>query len=200
MNTKTILVIIGIFLLLTSCAPATPTSAPTDPPAQMTEPPTEPATQEPVVTESPVATEPPTEAPTEPPLTCVTLLTPENGADLPPTGKVTFSWTPMDEADSYNLNIILPLGETVTFETDQTFRDRYMEAFVAGGEYKWQVTAQGADGKEICISETFAFDKPENPRPTGGGGSGADGSGGSSGGDGGGGNPPPPPPPPGGGT
>jgi hypothetical protein len=64
----------------------------------------------------------------------------------------------MNEAGSYVLNIIFPSGETVTFETDQTFRDRYMEAFAAGGEYKWQVTAQGADGNEICISQAFAFD------------------------------------------
>jgi hypothetical protein len=195
MKTKLVPVIL---LLLTSCAPATPTSAPTDPPAQMTEPPAiaEPATQESVVTKAPVATEPPTQAPTKPSLACVTLLTPENSADLPPTGKVTFSWTPMDGADSYNLNIILPSGETVTFETDQTFRDRYMEAFTAGSEYGWQVIAQGEDGNEICISESFTFDKPEHQRPTGGGG---DGGGSDSGGSSGGGNdsgvaPPPPPP------
>ena len=114
----------------------------------------------------------------------MTLLTPENGADLPPEGKVTFSWTPMNEAGSYVLNIIPPSGETVTFETDQTFRDRYMEAFTAGGEYQWQVTAKGADGSEICISKAFVFDKPAYEKTNNNGNSG----------DGGGDWTPPPPP------
>jgi hypothetical protein len=179
MKTKnTILVIIGTLalIILTSCTPtATPTPAPIDTPAQVTEPPVaaEPATQEPVVPEAPIVTDTP--IPTSLPLACVTLLTPKNGADLPSTGKVTFSWTPMDEANFYLLNIILPSGEIVTFKTDQTFRDRYMEAFTAGGEYQWQVTAQGADGNKICISETFAFDKSAYQKPNGSGGDGGSG-------------------------
>jgi hypothetical protein len=58
------------------------------------------------------------------------------------------------------LNIVLPSGEIVLFETDQTFRDRYMEAFVAGGEYQWHVIAQEIDESAICISEVATFDKP----------------------------------------
>jgi hypothetical protein len=174
MKTKiTILVIIGF--LLTSCAPETATQeneVSTEAPVTESL-----VTQESTVTEEPVATESPTEAPTEPPLTCVTLLTPINGVDIPPIGKVTFSWTPMNEAGSYVLNIILPSGDIVPFETDQTFRDRYMEAFVAGGEYQWQVVAQGANGSEICVSEVATFDKPayEKPKSGGGDGSGNDG-------------------------
>lgn len=164
---KTKIVIFILFVLLAaSCAPATPISAPTDPSAQRTQPP---ATQEPIVTEA-VATDAPT--PTSTPLACVALLMPENGANLPATGKVTFSWLLMDGAKSYILNIILPSSETVTFETDQTTYNRYMEAFTAGGKYQWQVTAQGADGSEICISEAFAFDKPEYQKPAIGGGGG----------------------------
>ena len=98
----------------------------------------------------------------------------------------------MDEAGNYVLNIILPSGETVSFETDQNFRDRYMEAFVTGGEYKWQVVAQDKNGGNICISEVSTFDKPAYINPNGGG---NDGSNGGSGG-----GPPPPPPPDGGGT
>jgi hypothetical protein len=144
--------LLGVLACSTAALPAPePTAAPT-------EPLTGPATQEPVITE----------APTEPPPACVTLLTPENGADLPATGKVIFSWAPMAEAGSYILNIILPSGEVLTFETNGTFRDRYMEAFAAGGKYGWQVTAQDTDGNEICISEAFAFDKPEQQKPTGG--------------------------------
>jgi hypothetical protein len=120
----------------------------------------------------------PTDIPTEPPLTCVTLLAPVNGADLPLTGKVTFSWTPLNEAGTYVLNIILPSGETLSFETDQTFRDRYMEAFVAGGKYQWQVIAQGADGSDICVSEVSTFDKPAYEKPKGGGNDGNGGNGG----------------------
>jgi hypothetical protein len=99
----------------------------------------------------------------------------------------------MDGANSYLVNIILPSGETFSFTTDKTFRDRYMEAFPAGGEYKWQVTAQGADGKQICISGASTFNKPAYQKPSGSGGgdggglNGGNGSGGSSGGNGGGG-------------
>jgi hypothetical protein len=90
----------------------------------------------------------------------VTLLTPLNNADIPAIGKATFTWTPLDGANAYALNIILPTGETVTFETDEATHNRYMEAFTQGGTYQWNVTALGADGSQICISEAFAFNKP----------------------------------------
>lgn len=115
-----------------------------------TEAPTErPAIEEPVVTETPVPTEPPNEAP----LVCVELLTPEDSIEIYPIGKVTFSWTPMDEANLYHLNIILPTGASVTFETDGATRDRYMAAFGMAGEFRWNVTALNADGEEICSSD-----------------------------------------------
>jgi len=38
-------------------------------------------------------------------IACVTLLT-QSTVWNPPVGKVTFSWTPMDEAEKYVLNII----------------------------------------------------------------------------------------------
>jgi len=174
MKTKiTILVIIGF--LLTSCTPETGTQEnEVSTEAPVTE---APVTQEPVVTDEPIATELPAEAPTNAPIACVTLLTPVNGVDIPPVGKVTFSWTPMNEAGNYVLNIILPSGDIVPFETDQIFYDRYMEAFVAGGEYQWQVIAQGKDGSEICVSEIATFDKPAYKKPKGGGGDGGSGGG-----------------------
>jgi hypothetical protein len=186
-------ILISIGLLLVSCAPAIPTQEDEVVNVVTEESATEaPETQEPVITEEPIATESPTEAPTEPPLVCVTLLTPVNGVEILFIGKVTFSWTPMDEARNYILNIILPSGEIVPFETDQTFRDRYMESFVSGGEYKWRVIAQDKDGSEICVSEISAFNKPAFQKPTNGGGSGGDGGGndGSGGIDGGGNKPP----------
>lgn len=167
-------ILIFISILLLSCAPEAPAQEDeiieiaTDAPVIEV-----PKTQEPVITEEPVATE----LPSEIPLACVTLLTPVNGAEIPPVGKVTFSWTPMDEAGKYVLNIILPSGDVVPFETDQTFRDRYMEAFVTGGEYQWWVIAQDVDGSQICVSEVSAFDKlAYNKKPNDGGGN--DGSGG----------------------
>jgi len=87
----------------------------------------------------------------------------------------------MDEAGKYVLNIILPSGEIVPFKSDQTFRDQYMEAFVVGGEYQWQVIAQSADGSEICVSEIATFDKSAYEKPKGAGnGNGSDVSGGGS--------------------
>jgi hypothetical protein len=162
-------------ILLVSCAPTTPTE---EIHVDVAEVATReivievPATPESAVTQVPVAIESPTVTPTETPLACATLLTPENGANLPVTGKVTFSWAPMDGTASYLLNFILPSGQTVSFETEQTSRDRFMEAFISGGEYQWQVIAEGTDGNEICVSEVFTFDKPayEQPqKPEGGG-------------------------------
>ena len=186
MKTK-LAVLFIISVLLASCAPETPTQESEVVEIATEAPATEaPITQEPVITEEPAATEPPTEVPTESPLACVTLLTPINGVEIPPVSKVTFSWTPMDEAGNYVLNIILPSGDIVPFETDQTFRDRYMEAFVAGGEYQWKVIAQGTDGSEICVSEIFTFYKPayENPNGVDGGDSNGGSGGGPGGGDG----------------
>lgn len=169
MKTK-IIILIMIGILLVSCAPATA--------AQESE-----VSTESPLTQTPVTMESPTEGPNEPLLACVTLLAPMNDADIPPVGKVTFSWTPMDEAGSYVLNIILPSGETFAYETDQTFSDFYMEAFIAGGEYRWRVIAQNTDGSEICISKVAIFNKSAYEKPNAGDGGNA--GSGESGGDGG---------------
>jgi hypothetical protein len=179
-------ILISISLLLFSCAPATPTQE-----DEVVEIATEevvieaPTTQEPITTEEPIVTE---EA-TETPIACVTLLTPTNGVEIPPVGKVTFSWTAIDEAGKYILNIILPSGDIVLFETDQTFYEQYMEAFSSGGEYQWRVIAQGNDGSEICVSEVAIFDKPtyESPKQPEGGNNGSNDNGSSGGNDSGGG-------------
>lgn len=174
------LVFLLLTILLASCGPAT------EPPATsaLTEPPVteEAITQESIATE--VATEVPTEAPTEPPLACVTLLTPLDGVEIPNIGKATFSWAEMADAGKYILNIILPSGDVVSFETDATTFEKYMEGFTQGGEYGWNVIAQTIDGNEICVSDVAHFDKAAYiaPRESGGGGGDNDGdSGGSSG-------------------
>ena len=147
--------LVFISLLLLSCAPATPTQEDEVVEIATEEIVTEAPVSQPITTEEPTVTEEPTETP----IACVTLLTPVNGVEIPPVGKVTFSWTPMDEAGKYILNIILPTGDIVPFETDTTVYDRYMEAFVFGGEYQWQVVVQGKDGSEICLSEVVTFNK-----------------------------------------
>jgi len=122
---------------------------------------TEESVSQPITTEEPIVTEEQTEIP----IACVTLLTPVNGVEIPPVGKVTFSWSPLDEAGKYVLNIILPSGDIVPFETDQTLHNQYMEAFLAGGDYQWQVVAQSKDGSEICVSEVANFNKPVYNHP-----------------------------------
>jgi hypothetical protein len=169
-------ILVCISLILASCAPATPTQENEVVEIAKEEIITEaPIAQETITTEEPVSTEKPTDTPTEIPIACVSLLTPVEGVEIPPVGKVTFSWTAVKEAGKYVLNIILPSGDIVPFETDQTFYDRYMEAFVAGGEYKWQVIAQRADGNEICVSEVATFDKPSYEKQKGGSENGGDG-------------------------
>ena len=164
-----IAVLFIIVVLLTSCTPSMPTqevestnSVPTA--VSFTE---TAMTQELVVTVEPTATESPTQVPSTTPPSCVTLLTPHNGAEIPAIGKVTFSWSPMDEVTLYVLTIILPSSNTVSFETKQTFRDQYMEAFSTGGSYQWKVTAIAQDRKrnEICSSELATFNKPASTLP-----------------------------------
>ena len=91
--------------------------------------------------------------------TCVVLLSPEEGSEVPIGSKVTFTWTPLDGANTYQLNLILPSGETVTLETVRTSRDRYLEAYKQSGEYQWSVTALNADRQPICSSETLSITK-----------------------------------------
>jgi hypothetical protein len=156
-----IAILFFISLLLFSCVPATPTQEDKVVEIATQEIVTEESVSQPITTEEPIITEEPTETP----IACVTLLTPVNGIEIPPVGKVTFSWTAIDEAGKYVLNIILPSGEIIPFETEQIFYDRYMEAFSVGGEYQWQVVAQSKDGSEICVSEVAKFDKSAYQSP-----------------------------------
>ena len=105
----------------------------------------------------------PTFTPTPEPLICVQPLTPEDGAELPNIGKVIFSWTEMDDATEYILEITMPSGNIVSFESDKAEIARYMEAFEQGGEYQWSITSMNTDGEEICESVVLAFTKPLLP-------------------------------------
>ena len=68
------------------------------------------AIQEPIETEVPPTKIPPTEKP-EP--VCATLLTPENGLEVPAVGKVTFAWEPVEGVDSYIFRFTLPTDDIV---------------------------------------------------------------------------------------
>jgi len=107
----------------------------------------------------PKPTPAPTQQPTATPLTCVQLLTPENGAQLKGGGKVTFSWEPMPDAARYWLEITLPTGKVVTFDTARASRDQYLEAFGLDGVYYWQVSALGHGGGLLCTSAPFVFER-----------------------------------------
>jgi hypothetical protein len=141
------------------------------------------ATQVPSQTSTPTATETntptPSNTPTETAIPCFHLLTPENDAELEVIGKIIFSWEAMPNATQYKLEITLPSGQTVLFETDTTERGQYMEAFRMGGTYTWKVVALNNSDNIICISTPFTFQKAENTqKEQGDGGNGGNGGGG----------------------
>ncbi|MBT3338722.1 MAG: hypothetical protein HN855_10660 [Anaerolineae bacterium] len=90
---------------------------------------------------------------------------PLDKADLPAEGKVVFSWTAHDSAESYLLNFIFPDGLTLEFTSDETTKNRYMDgfsmhpAYSQSGEHQWNVTALNAAGEELCQSDFFTFTK-----------------------------------------
>lgn len=123
-------------------------------------------TNTPLPTETNTPTSTPTETPTPTEIPCFRLLSPESGAKLPATGKVTFSWEAMQGAVIFKLEIILPSKQSVFFDSDKTSRDQYIEAFGMGGVYQWKVTAFNTSGEIICAAEPFTFEKPEYSPPS----------------------------------
>lgn len=154
------LAITSIGAFLASCLPRvaqtpTPTLTPTS---------TKTNTSEPTFTNPPTST--PTETPIPTEISCFHLLLPENGTKLNSVGKVTFSWEAIQGAVSYKLEIILPSSQSVAFETNNSSRDQYIEAFGMGGIYLWKVIAFDISGKIICAAEPFTFEKPEYYLPS----------------------------------
>ena len=111
-------------------------------------------------TPNPTATKTPF-TPTATALACVDLLNPSSGSDLPPVGKVEFTWEPLPDAASYLLTFTYPDGFTTSFATKENYVRRYMETMAAGGNYKWEVAALDRDKKEICKTAMASFNKPE---------------------------------------
>jgi hypothetical protein len=168
MKTKPFIIVIAA-MLFTACSPQVPTQEIERANDVSTATSSAEATMTPEFTATlePVPTSTPTIPPSSTPSGCPTLLTPLNGTEVPAIGKVTFSWDPVDKATVYVLNLILPSGQTVSFETKQTFRGQYMEAFPAGGSYQWSVSAytQGRKRNEICSSILATFSKPFSDQP-----------------------------------
>jgi uncharacterized membrane protein YgcG len=137
-------------------------------------------------TNTPTSTPTETQTPTPTEVPCFRLLSPENGAKLPAVGKITFSWDSMLGASSYEIQFTLPSGQILSFDVESTSNTRYIESFIAGGVYSWQVIALNNDGIVICTAEAFRFEKPAYAPPQNNGsggndsgsGSGSDGSGG----------------------
>ena len=159
---KTKLKLLLIILLITlACGKTIPAPDQSDEPVQekLT------ATFTPTATATSTATSTPTATPTftPEPLICSQPLTPEDGAELPYIGKAIFSWTEIEDAKEYILEITMPSGNIVTFESDKTEIARYMEAFEQGGEYQWSIISQNAAGEDICESNIFTFTKPQLP-------------------------------------
>lgn len=97
------------------------------------------------------------------------LVAPPAGASLEHQGMVKFEWEPQAGAQKYVLTFITSNGNTVSFETTETSIEKYIEIFPSEGEYQWNVTAYGADGAQLCQSDTAGFTKPNsvwvNPKP-----------------------------------
>jgi len=104
------------------------------------------------------------------PLVCFQLISPQDGAELPNKGGVTFSWGEQAGAANYILTFTFPNGLPVTFESQKSEHTRYMESLIMGGTYTWQVTALDAAGETICSARPYAFTKPfaDTSTPTGG--------------------------------
>ncbi|MBT7188623.1 MAG: hypothetical protein HN916_00370 [Anaerolineae bacterium] len=192
MKRKLTLLITTLMLILSACEiTPTPLPEPETEPAQVDAvPEAEEVVPEPTATFTPESAENDTPAEEEvaaPEETeekteqCLELLTPLDKADLPAEGKVVFSWTAHDSAESYSLNFIFPDGLTLEFATNETTKNRYMDGFSMhpaynqSGEHQWNVTALNAAGEEICQSDFFTFTKPQTPenKPQGDGGCGA---------------------------
>ena len=187
MKRKFILLITTLMLILSACE-FPPDAAPTETPTP--EPAAEPAQVEIAPEVEEVAPEPTATFTPEPEVVvveekqvCLDLLTPLDKADLPADGKVVFSWTANEEAESYSLNFIFPDGLTLNFTTDETSKNRYMDgfsmhpAYSQSGEHQWNVTALNAAGEEICQSDFFTFTKPvvgSTSQDNGGGGDNGD--------------------------
>jgi hypothetical protein len=166
MRTQLILVSLAVVLLITACgAPPAATPQP-----QFTQAPS----KAPIVVSGSASRTPSPEAGAATPTlqalvssssSCFDLLTPENNAELPSIGPINFTWQPLQDAARYTVEIKLPDGSTLPFETSDTKLRRYAESTAIGGTYEWQVTAYDASGATLCTAGPLGYLKPEWSKP-----------------------------------
>lgn len=131
--------------------------------------PTETSTSTPTSTPQPTPTLQQAVPPADSSSACFKLIQPEEGANLPKFGPVTFEWEPQSGAQNYIVTFIDEFGRRAIIQAKQTSTTNYIEIFPNGGQYNWFVTAYGADGSEICSTTASTFSKPQGdptPAPT----------------------------------
>jgi tetratricopeptide (TPR) repeat protein len=112
----------------------------------------------PVVTQTPTPTNTP--IPADTPIPCsFTLLNPEDrmAVELPAAGRTTFEWTAQLGGASYRLEIDVPIGEVLVYETEETSHTVY-NAYLLWGGY-WRVVALDAGGEEMCVAGPWTLTK-----------------------------------------
>lgn len=98
---------------------------------------------------------------------CVTLLSPVDGAELPVSGPVDFTWTEYPGAYKYIITFFPPNTPAVSFLAWTPSHTRYMESFPDSGAYQWTITVKDADIQDICTAGPFTFTKSAGaPLPT----------------------------------
>ncbi len=107
------------------------------------------------------------------PASCVTLLTPANGADFPGPARVDFTWSAYPGAYKYIITFKPPSTPAVSLLAWTPTHTRYIESLIEGGTYQWWVTVKNSNIQDICTSQIFTFTKPETVAPTQPPGSGA---------------------------
>lgn len=114
-------------------------------------------TEEPTATATLETAVPPADASSA----CFKTIQPATGASLPKLGKVNFEWEAQPGAEKYIITFVDKNGNRAIIETTNTNEERYIEILPNGGEYNWFVTSYGADGNEICSTQTNTFSKPQ---------------------------------------
>jgi hypothetical protein len=135
--------------------PPTEVEVATEPPSPVQVPSVIPSPPDDIAEPTAVTPVPPTASPT------IVLLSPRNDTMLPSDGRILFSWSPVQGAASYRLEITLPFNQTVFFDTTETGRVQYIEVLAMGGQFQWRVTAYDANGVSIGSSDPFKFEKPK---------------------------------------
>jgi hypothetical protein len=97
--------------------------------------------------------------------------------------KITFTWQPMPGAASYQLQISLPGGKLLAVDTPTTSTTPSAGTYLESGVYTWRVLALGGNGQQLCVTESFTFQKSALPTPDKGGSDDRGGDDGSMGGD-----------------